>query len=129
MPQNPADHPIYKIALDIVEMSRKEDYMWVYDKYFTESTRAVEAFTFDWSDPVNVWISAIKKKVEKWDAQSNVVWLEVSQPSLVNWNQFIVWMEISTKDCETWAIKKDAEYVLYTIEDGKVAEERFFYCP
>jgi len=125
---SPTTNPLYAIALDIVEMCRKEEYLAIYDKYYTEKTRSVEALSFDWSDPVTVGITALKKKVEKWNEMCETVSLEVWNPSIVNGNQFIVRMEITTKKPGNTETKKDSEYVLYTIEDGKVIEEKFFYC-
>jgi hypothetical protein len=47
--------------------------------------------------------------------------------SLVNENQYIISMGITSKIKETWEQESMNEYVLYTLQNWKIIEERFFY--
>lgn len=121
-------NPIQDIATDVVALCRAENYQAVYDKYFTEKTRAIEPMSMDGKDPVTVWKSAIMQKAMERSKNVDTVSLEIDDPSMVNGNQFIVKMAITTKNKETGAEHAWTEYVLYTVEEGKIIEERFFYC-
>lgn len=125
---DPTNNPIYQIGLDIATLCREEAYSTIYDKYYTDESRAIEAMSWDGSDPVTVWVDALKQKAKKRAAMATTVSIKVSNPSFVNGKQFILWMEITTKNPDNWEQKTDAEYVLYTVEHGKVVEEKFFYC-
>lgn len=113
------------IAKDIYALCKEEKYTEVYDKYYTEETRAIEAIAMWGKDPVTVWVEAIKAKAEEREKTANVVNLEISEPT-INDNQFILKMTMTTKN-EKWEERTDAEYVLYTVKNEKVVEERFFY--
>jgi len=94
-------NPIADIANTLVALCREEKYQEVYDTYFTDQTRAVEAFSIDGKDPVTVGKDAIAQKAKDRDEKVETTHLKISDPSIVNGNQFIVQMDITTKNKET----------------------------
>lgn len=69
---------------------------------------------------------AVKAKSDWWSANHEVHSVSSEGPH-VNGNQFVVHfaMDITTK--ETGKREQMSEIGLYTVRDGKIAEERFFY--
>ena len=96
-------------------------------RFYTDTSRGVEAFTYDGSDPVTIGKEALIEKAKKWDKKFETLQMTVSEPSVMNENQFILEMSIETQDREPGEVRFNAEYILYTIENDKVVEERFFY--
>lgn len=117
---------IQDLANDLVVLCREHRYEEIYEKYYTEESRGVEAFGMNGADPVTVWKTALIEKAKKRAEMTDVVGGEVSDASVVNGNQFIVYMSIEAKKGDA-APEKHEEYVLYTVKDGKIVEEKFFY--
>lgn len=120
------NHPYMQHAQALVELVRQEKYIEAYKQFFSQDAQGVENFSYDWSDPITVWRDNLISKAKKRESMRKTVSLEVSNPSVFNTNQCIVHMKITTKT-QDWETKEDQEYVLYTRENEKVIEERFFY--
>ncbi|MFZ2467225.1 MAG: nuclear transport factor 2 family protein [Parvibaculum sedimenti] len=69
---------------------------------------------------------ALHKKGEWWEGAHDVHRMDIDGP-YVNGNQFIVRFTVDLTVKETGARMKMDETGLYTLKDGKIAEERFFY--
>lgn len=120
------DQPLMKHAQWLVDLVRKEKYIEAYETYFSKDAQWVENFPFEENDVVTTWRDSLIAKAKKREETQSATSLEVSDPSVFNGNQCIVWMKIITKN-EDGSTQEDEEYVLYTRENQKVIEERFFY--
>lgn len=69
---------------------------------------------------------AVKAKSDWWNANHDVH-SAVSEGPLVNGNQFLMKFTIDVTPKETGQRMTMEEWGLYTIADGKIVEERFFY--
>lgn len=70
----------------------------------------------------------VKAKSDWWYANHEVHSFETSEP-LVNGNQFLLRFVIDVTQLYANKRVKAEEYGLYTVQDGKIIEERFFYPP
>jgi ketosteroid isomerase-like protein len=69
---------------------------------------------------------AVKAKSDWWYANHEVHSVTTEGP-FMNGNQFALRFEMDITTKETGQRMKMAEMGLYTVRDGKIAEERFFY--
>jgi ketosteroid isomerase-like protein len=71
-------------------------------------------------------IDALRAKGEWWYGAHDIHSVDVSGPS-VNGNQFTVGFKMDITAKETGQRMQMEETALYTVADGKIVEERFFY--
>jgi hypothetical protein len=116
-----------EIAIKLVQRMRSFDYENLYEDMFSADARNVEATEMYPGAPlVTVWTEALNIK-GKWFAETfETISSEVTDP-LINDNQFIIQMTHTVKNRHTDEVKTESEYILYTIENEKIVEERFFY--
>ena len=111
------------IANDLVALCREGKFAESGEKYWAEDVLSVEAGEGDMAQMRG--IDAARSKGEWWANNHEVHSVEIDGP-FVNGDQFIVRfkMDLTPKD---GARRVMDETGLYTIKDGKIAEERFFY--
>jgi ketosteroid isomerase-like protein len=69
---------------------------------------------------------AVKAKSEQWYQAHDIHQVKVSEPQ-VNGDQFIVHYSIDATEKKSGARQKMEEEALYTVANGKIVEERFFF--
>jgi ketosteroid isomerase-like protein len=113
-----------EIANDLVALCRAGKFAESGEKYWAADVVSVEAGN-PGGDPVSRGIDAARGKGEWWAANHDVHSVEVEGP-YVNGDQFVVRfkMEMTPKGGERMTMD---EVGVYTLKDGKIAEERFFY--
>lgn len=114
------------IAADFAALCKAGKWDEAGEKYWSTDIVSVEAGGPDGMDPVSRGIDAVRGKGEWWYANHEVHSVEASGP-YVNGDQFILRfkMDVTPKASgERMLMDEDA---LYTVKDGKVVEERFFY--
>lgn len=111
------------IAKDLVAMCKQGQFAESGEKYWAEDVVSVEPMG---DNPVSRGKAAARAKGEWWTNSHEVHGVEVAGP-WVSGDQFTVrfTMDVTVKDSGQ-RISMD-EIALYTIKDGKIAEERFFY--
>ena len=77
-------------------------------------------------DPVSHGKDAARAKGEWWSNAHDIHGVEVYGP-YVNGDQFVVQFTMDITNRESGERMTMDEMALYTIKDGKIAEERFFY--
>ena len=114
-----------EIANDLVALCRQGKFAESGEKYWAQDVVSVEAGGPDGMDPVSRGIDAARGKGEWWAANHEMHGVEVEGP-YVNGDQFIVRfkMDVTPKGGQRTTMDETA---LYTLKDGKIAEERFFY--
>lgn len=111
------------IANDLVALCKTGDFATPGEKYWAEEVRSIEPMG---ENAVSVGKAAARAKGEWWTGAHDVHGVEVEGP-FVNGDQFVVHfkMDVTIKDSGQ-RINMD-EMAVYSVKDGKIAEERFFY--
>jgi hypothetical protein len=112
-----------EIANDLVTLCKAGKFDEAGEKYWAADVLSVEPG--DGPEAVSRGIDAARGKGEWWTANHEVHGVEVDGP-YVNGDQFVVRykMDMTPKGGERRTMDETG---LYTIKDGKIAEERFFY--
>jgi ketosteroid isomerase-like protein len=114
---------VQKIAEDLVAMCRRGELDQSGEKYWADDVVSIEPTPGEMARIQGK--PAVRGKGEWWAANNEVHGVEVEGP-YVHGDQFVVRfkMELTPKGGERTTMD---EVALYTIKDGKIAEERFFY--
>jgi ketosteroid isomerase-like protein len=92
--------------------------------FWAPGVRSVEAM--DGPMAVVEGVAAVVAKGEWWYA-NNEVHAVVTEGPYVNGSQFALRFQMDLTDKATGQRSTSDEVALYTVEDGKIVEERFFY--
>ena len=114
------------IANDFISLCKSGDFDQAGEKYWASDVVSIEAGGPEGMDPVSRGIDAVKAKGEWWYANHEVHSVEASGP-YVNGNQFIVRFKMDITNTPSGQRMQMDEDGLYTVKDGKIVEERFFY--
>ena len=115
---------VQDIANDLVALCRAGDFDTPGQKYWADDVLSVEAMPGDMAEIRGK--DAVKGKGDWWAANHEVHSSEVEGP-YVNGDQFVVRFKMElTQRASGERIQMD-EVGLYTVKDGKIVEERFFY--
>jgi ketosteroid isomerase-like protein len=114
------------VANDLVALWKQGKFDESGEKYWAADVVSIEAGAPGGGDPVSRGIDAARGKGEWWNANHEVHGVEVEGP-YVNGDQFIVRFKMDMTPKATGQRTTMDETGLYTIKNGKIAEERFFY--
>ncbi len=114
---------IQDIANDLVALCRAGKFAESGEKYWAEDVVSIEAMG---PEPVSHGIAAARGKGEWWANSHETHGVEVDGP-YINGDQFAVRFKMDITVKETGERRTMDEVGLYTIKNGKIAEERFFY--
>jgi ketosteroid isomerase-like protein len=114
------------IANDLVAICRTGDFKTPGEKYWADDVVSVEPGGPEGMDPVSRGKSAAAGKGEWWANTHTTNSVNVDGP-WVNGDQFTVRFRMDVTVKESGQRMQMDEIALYTIKDGKIAEERFFY--
>ena len=111
-----------EVAQDLVTLCKSGRFDEAGEKYWADDVVSVEAMG---DEAVSKGKSAARGKGEWWAGAHEVHGVEVEGP-YVNGDQFVVRfkMDVTPKGAQRFTMD---EMAVYTIKDGKIAEERFFY--
>jgi len=116
----------HDIANDLVSLCKAGSFGESGEKYWADNVVSVEAGGPPGTDPTSHGKDAARAKGEWWAGAHEVHSVAVEGP-YVNGEQFIVHFIMDVTVRESGQRIKMDETALYTIKDGKIAEERFFY--
>jgi ketosteroid isomerase-like protein len=116
-------NPVREIAEDLVAMCKAGKFDESGEKYWADDVVSIEAMPGDMREIRGK--AGVKGKGEWWAANHEIHKVEVGGPYL-NGDQFAVrfTMDVTPKGGERTQMD---EVGVYTVRDGKIAEERFFY--
>ena len=114
---------VQEIAQDLVAMCKRGEFDESGEKYWADDVVSLEPMPGDMARIQGK--DAVRKKGEWWYANNEIHGVEVEGP-YVHGDQFVVRfkMELTPKGGQRTTMD---EVGLYTIRNGKIAEERFFY--
>jgi SnoaL-like domain len=111
------------IAHDLVALCKAGKFDEAGEKYWADDVVSVEAAG---DDAVSKGKAAARGKGEWWSNSHDIHGVEVEGP-YVNGEQFAVRFKMDTTFKDTGVRQQMDEVGIYTIRNGKIAEERFFY--
>ena len=114
------------IANDLVALCREGKFAESGEKYWAADVISVEAGGPEGMDPVSRGIDAARGKGEWWATNHEVHGVEVEGP-YCNGDQFVVHFKMDITPKASGQRMTMDEMAVYTLKDGKIAEERFFY--
>lgn len=115
-----------EIANDFVSMCKAGHFDAAGEKYWSPDIVSIEPGGPGGMDPISRGIAAVKAKGEWWYANHEIHGVEIAGP-FINGDQFIVRFKMDVTMKASGERMQMDEDGLYTVKDGKIAEERFFY--
>jgi ketosteroid isomerase-like protein len=114
---------VRELAEDFAELCADGKAQEAAMKYWADDIATFEAMPGEYSETHGK--EQTLQKAEWWFANHEVHEMEVEGP-FVNGDQFMLYweIEVTPKDGERQEME---EMVLYTVRDGKIVEERYFY--
>ena len=112
-----------EIAADFAEMCKAGNFDAAGQKHWSPDIVSVEA---QGPDPEVRGLAAVHAKGEWWYANHEIHSVEAAGP-FVNGDQFIVRFKMDLTFKPSGERSQMEEDALYTVADGKIVEERFFY--
>lgn len=112
-----------EIARDLVAMCQRGEFDASGEKYWADDVRSLEPMEGEMAEIRGK--AGVRAKGEWWGANHEIHKVQVEGP-YVHGDQFVVRfkMELTPKGGERLTMD---EVGLYTVKDGKIVEERFFY--
>jgi hypothetical protein len=114
------------IANDLVALCKAGKFAESGEKYWADDVLSVEAGAPGGGDPASRGIEAARGKGAWWSANHDIHGVEVEGP-YVNGGQFVVHFKMDVTPKASGQRMTMDEMAVYTIKNGKIAEERFFY--
>ena len=113
-------------ADDIVGMIKVGEFDACGQKYWADDVVSVEPGGPPGMDPVSKGKAAVEAKSKWWSDNHETQGIEVEGP-YVNGDQFTCRFRMKVKVKASGEVMDMDEHALYTLKDGKIVEERFFY--
>jgi ketosteroid isomerase-like protein len=118
---------VQAIADDFATLCKNGKFDEAGAKYWSPNIVSIEAFGGpDGGDPVARGLAAVQAKGAWWYENHEVHSSSASSPN-INGDQFIVRFAMDVTFKPTGQRIQMEEDALYTVKDGKIVEERFFY--
>jgi ketosteroid isomerase-like protein len=114
------------IANDLVALCKAGKFAESGEKYWADDVLSVEAGAPGGGDPESRGKDAARGKGEWWSANHDIHGVEVEGP-YVNGDQFVVHFKMDVTPKASGQRMTMDEMAVYTIKNGKIVEERFFY--
>ncbi|MGC1302107.1 MAG: nuclear transport factor 2 family protein [Caulobacteraceae bacterium] len=115
-----------EIGKDLVELCRAGKFAEAGEKYWADNVVSIEAMGPPGMDREARGKAAVRAKGQWWSDNHEVHSAEAEGP-FVNGDQFAVRFHMSVTVKASGQKMDMTEVGLYTLKDGKIAEERFFY--
>lgn len=115
-----------EIGKKLVELGKQGKFEELMETLYAENIVSVEAFAPPGRSAEVRGIAAVREKGVQWQAAHTVHSFEFNGP-WPNGDRFIVWMKFDvTRKAENKRFAME-ETGLYTVENGKIVREEFFY--
>jgi len=113
------------VAHELVELCRAGRNLDAISKLYSPNIESTEPMDFEGMPARMTGIDAIRKKNEWWYENFDTNRHDVDGP-YVNGEQFAVRYSFETTNKKTRERQQMNEIAVYTVKDGKIAQERFF---
>lgn len=123
------DEKLTDTANKLVQYCRDDNAQRSLDELYAEDAVSVEAADMGGGNVVTEGLNNIRGKHEWWNNAMEVHSAKVEGPFLHGENQFGVIFDIDATQKENGERMKMRELGVYTVEDGKIKREEFFFQP
>ncbi|WP_374575831.1 SnoaL-like domain-containing protein [Phenylobacterium sp.] len=113
-----------EIASDLVKLCKQGKFDEAGERYWADDVLSVEPMPGEMAQMRGK--QAVRGKGEWWSANHQIHKVEIDGP-YVNGDQFVVHYAMDVTPKDTGKRVHMDEMGVYTVRDGKIAEERFFY--
>ncbi|MBS0360082.1 MAG: nuclear transport factor 2 family protein [Proteobacteria bacterium] len=114
------------VANNLVTMWKAGEFIEAGEKYWADDAISIEPFAPNGGDTTMRGKEALRGKGEWWEGAHEVHGVEVEGP-FVNGDRFVVRFKMDVTQKDNGQRFTMDETALYTIKDGKIAEEAYFY--
>ena len=115
---------VQAVAKDFTAMCTRGDFDKAGQTYWSPNIVSVEAYPGPQARVEG--LAAVKKKGEEWSAIHDIHSFSTHGP-YVNGDQFAVRFEMDVTNKQSGERMNMDEVAVYTVKDGKIVEERFYY--
>lgn len=115
------------VARQLVDLCRAGRNLEAVDRLYDENILSIECMGNEQMPMEMRGKKAVRGKNEWWYNNNEVISARVNGPFVGEGNQFAVQHEYETKDKATGQQRQMSEMALYTVKDGKIVQERFYY--
>ncbi len=117
-----------EVGKDLVALCSQGKFDTVLQKYYSDDIVSIEAFSAPNMPARQEGIEAIKRKNQWWVENHEVHGVKVEGP-LAGGNKFAVTFDMDVTFKPAGRRMQMQELAVYTVKDGKIVQEEFFYDP
>lgn len=123
------DETLTKIATAVMDHNRVNDIEPLLQAHYAEDCVSVEASGADGGPREAVGLEAIRAKHDWWAAQMEMHDGDLEGPYLFDPDRFAIRFTMDATNKQTGERMQGAEIALYTVANGKIVREEFFWQP
>ena len=117
-----------EVGKGLVGLCKEGNFTGAIDQHYSENIVSVEGMSYPGLDKRMEGLEAIRGKNEWWIENHEVHGMEVEGPFVTeDSNQFMVRFSMDVTNKQTGERNQGQEVGLYTVVDGKVAKEEFYF--
>ncbi len=118
---------VHEVARDFTDMLRQGQFVAARERFWAADVRSIEPH--DLPDGIAAEVSGIdaaRAKTIRWFGSRHVHDLSIDGP-FVTGNQFALFLDMMIAGQLSGADQPFAEIAIFTVRDGQISEERYFY--
>lgn len=118
----------FEVGTGLAALCSEGKYMEAIDRYYSDNVESVEGHPSPGIETQVKGIEAVRQKNRSWMEDSEVHSIQVDGPFVSEGsNQFALHFRIDVTDKKNGKRVQGSEIGLYTVKDGKIVREEFFY--
>ena len=118
---------VHDVARDFTDMLRQGQFVAARERFWADDVRSIEPH--DLPDGIAAEVSGIeaaRAKTARWLGSRHIHDLSIDGP-FVTGNQFALFLDMMIAGQPSGADQPFTEIAIFTVRDGRIIEERFFY--
>lgn len=118
---------VHDVARDFTDMLRQGHFLAARERFWAEDVRSIEPH--DLPDGIAAEVSGIeaaRAKTARWLASRHIHDLSIDGP-FVTGSQFALFLDMMIGGQLSEAAQPFTEIAIFTVRDGRISEERYFY--
>lgn len=118
---------VHDVARDFTDMLRQGQFVAARERFWAADVRSIEPH--DLPDGIAAEVSGIeaaRAKTARWLGTRHIHDLSIDGP-FVTGNQFALFLDMMIAGRSSGADQPFTEIAIFTVRDGRISEERFFY--
>ena len=120
----------YEIGTDLVALCNEGKFMEAMEKHYSDAIISIEGAAMPGMEQRMEGIEAVKGKGEWWEENHEVHEMKAEGPFCMEGDDwFAVHFSLDVTNKPSGERSQMTEVAFYRVEDGKIAEEKFYYYP